>query len=160
MMNSNGLYPAQSYSAPRPVACRAHRPKGRGNLLGVTQPPANVARPAQANAARLAHALGSHRSQSRRGGMTLVGEPVVEAWLGLCPKHQWGGRDPPGMDRGVKAHRGGAAPVGRWVRVVMAALEAQRRRLWSTPRRLVHADDIGRTIGEHGWWRMGWRSRE
>jgi hypothetical protein len=83
-----------------------------------------VARPAQASAARVAHALGRHRAQSRRGGVTPASESGDEAQGGLRLKHQWGGCDPLSLDRGVVAHRGGAALVGQWVRVVMAVLEA------------------------------------
>jgi hypothetical protein len=80
-----------------------------------------VARPAQASAARVARALGA---VSRRGGVTPASESGDEAQGGLRLKHQWGGCDPLSMDRGVVAHRGGAALVGQWVRVAMAALEA------------------------------------
>jgi hypothetical protein len=71
----------------------------------------------------VARALGGHRAQSQQGDTTPTGDPGAEARGGLRLKHQWGGCDPLGMDRGVGAHRGGTAPVGRRVRVVMAALE-------------------------------------
>jgi hypothetical protein len=90
----------------------------------VAQPTANVARPAQASEARVARALGGHRAQSRRGGVTPASEPGDEAQGVLRLKHQWGGCDLLSMDRGVVAHRGGAALVGQWVRVAMAVLEA------------------------------------
>jgi hypothetical protein len=61
-MNSTGLYPARSYSAPGLAACRAHGPKGRGGLLVVAQPMANAARPAQASATHSVCALGGHRT--------------------------------------------------------------------------------------------------
>jgi hypothetical protein len=56
-----------------------------------------------------------HRAQSRRSGVTPASEPEAKARGGLHLKHQWGGCDPLGMDRGVRAHQGGATPVGRRV---------------------------------------------
>jgi hypothetical protein len=75
-LNSNGPKLAYCYS------------DGVGSLLGVAQPTAKVARPAQAGATRSARALGGHRAQSRHGGATPTGEPMAEVRWGLHPKHQ------------------------------------------------------------------------
>jgi hypothetical protein len=71
-------------SDPRPRRSRAGGPLSslgqncRGDLLGVAQPTAIVARPAQVGAACLARTWGGHRTQSRRGGATPAGESVAE----------------------------------------------------------------------------------
>jgi hypothetical protein len=124
-MNSTGIYLTRSYSAPGAGDLPHSRAKRvRRPTRGVAQPTANVARPAEARMTRVARAMGCHRTHSQRGGVTPAGEPGAKAWGGLHLKHQWGGRDPLGMDKGVGAHRGGVAPVGPQVRVVMAMLKA------------------------------------
>jgi hypothetical protein len=119
MMNSTGLYPARSYSALGPAACCTHRPKGRGGLLA-GGPAHDQCGLASAWCALWAVTL-PRADTAARLPLTSRGP---EARGGLRLKHQWGGRDPLGMDMGVGANRGGVALVGRRARVAMAALEA------------------------------------
>jgi hypothetical protein len=72
-----------------------------------------MARPAQADAVRLASAVGGRRAQSRCGGVTGGGSPV--ALVGGGGRHKLEGTTEHALckERGYGAHRGGAAP-SRW----------------------------------------------
>jgi hypothetical protein len=49
-VNRNGLHRPEATAPRGPVAYHAHRPKGRGGLLGAAQPTVEVTHPTQADA--------------------------------------------------------------------------------------------------------------
>jgi hypothetical protein len=142
MMNSTGLYLAQSYSAPRPAACCAHGPKGRDNLLGgrpahgqcgsasPSWPSPGPSRP-MPSGRRGARSARNHRTDGPCGGAS-GGNPSVDGrrW-GLRMEHRrwgaeasgkvWGGGDSP-YD-GATARGGGENGGERWQRRRWGALD-------------------------------------
>jgi hypothetical protein len=110
--------PKPQHSGAGGVSCFTGQ-KAKVACWGWPSPWPNVARPdpgrpAQAGAACSARTLGSHRAQSWHS------EPVAKVQWGLRLKHQCGGVNPRGMDRGVGAHRG-VLPTGWWRKAVGVA---------------------------------------